>query len=63
MATAPVQHETTSPRPSEPSTEQRAYLEEPGDVPADRTAMLFWVIAFVMLAVLALGDLVLSLFR
>ncbi len=53
---------TRPPAPEmEPLNERRAPESE--DVPADRTAMLFWIIAFAILAFIVLCDLLSSLLR
>jgi hypothetical protein len=65
MATAPTKPELAPPptRPSPPPPEQAAW--EPGSdgTPADRTVLVFWLIAFAALALITLCDLVMSVFR
>jgi hypothetical protein len=43
--------------------EEETWAREPEDRPADRTALLFWLIAFAILAFITLCDLVMGFFR
>ena len=43
--------------------EEEIWAREPEERPADRTALLFWLIAFAILAFITLCDLVMSFFR
>jgi hypothetical protein len=49
------------PSRSEPEKLPSALVAQ--DVPGDRTALMFWVGVFALLAFVVLGELVLSLFR
>jgi hypothetical protein len=53
---------TTKPVPPA-SREVETWAREPEDRPADRTALVFWLIAFALLAFITLCDLVMNFFR
>jgi hypothetical protein len=53
---------TTKPAP-QADREEETWTREPEERPADRTALVFWLIAFALLAFVTFCDLVISLFR
>ena len=57
---APSEPTTKPPLPANREVESRA--REPEDGAADRTALLFWLIAFAILVFVTFCDLVVSLF-
>ncbi len=66
MATAPPEPKPVPPpllKPPAAVEQEPAWPQEPPDVSADRTVLLFWVIAFTILAFVTFCDLVVSLFR
>jgi hypothetical protein len=69
MSTATSKPEVAAPpevmaKPVPPTDrEEETWAHEPEDRPADRTALLFWLIAFAILAFITLCDLVMGFFR
>jgi hypothetical protein len=65
MATAPPKPDPAlaEPRSAPPSPEQAARQPDSDEAPGDRTVLVFWLIAFGLLAFITLADLVLRLFR
>ena len=55
--------EVTTPPAREPEPQEDTWGHDPEDAPADRTALLFWIIAFAILAFIVLCDLLTSLWR